>query len=120
MLVERRHMPIAVHPFMLTQLTQVGDVHNHAPMAITMPPVMLNGKRSKPIPAFRFYFDGLIVNFIRKPSPATPPFPFDAEQKRLVVMTQTTEKSFQVRNLRMAMAEANQSWPELMSKLGAK
>ena len=70
--------------------------------------------------AFRFYFDGLIVNFIRKPSPATPPFPFDAEQKRLVVMTQTTEKSFQVRNLRMAMAEANQSWPELMSKLGAK
>jgi len=58
MLVERRHMPIAVHPFVLTQLTQVGDVHNHAPMAITMPPVMLNGKRSKPIPAFRFYFDG--------------------------------------------------------------
>lgn len=116
MLVKRRHTPLAAYPFMLTQLTEVGEAHNHAPTAMTMPPVALHGESSRPIPVFRFYLDGLIANFIRKPSRTTPPFPFDEKGSRMVLMTQTTDKSFQMQNLRKAVVDASHTWPDVMSK----
>lgn len=116
MLAGKRHTPLAAYPFMLTQLTEVGEPHNHAPTALTMPPVTLHGESSRPIPVFRFYLDGLVANFIRKPSRTTPPFPFDENTSRMVVMTQKTEKSFQMQNMRRAIIEANNSWPDVMSK----
>jgi hypothetical protein len=102
---------------MLTQLTEVGETHNHAPTAITMPPVSLHGEMRRPIQTFRFYFDGLIANFIRKPSRKTPSFPFDEKNGRMIVMTQNTEKSFQINNLHKAIMGASDSWPDIMSKL---
>ena len=117
MLVRRSHNPLAAYPFMLTQLTQVGEAHNHAPTAITMPPATLHGESSRPVPVFRFYLDGLIANFIRKPSRKTPPFPFDEKSRRMVVMTQTTDKSFQIQNLHKAILDANHTWPNVMSRL---
>ena len=118
MLLEDTHTPLTRFPFMLTQHTEVGETHNFAPLALKLPSVGLNGKRSKPVPVYRFYIDGLIANVIRKPFRSTSPFPFDAEGKVLLVMTQTTEKSFHIFNLRKAVVEAHAQWPDPMSRIG--
>lgn len=57
--------PLSFYPASLTQLSTLGLIHNHTPIAQTkiVPPV--GDERERRVPIFRFYFDGLIVHFHR-------------------------------------------------------
>jgi hypothetical protein len=56
------------YPAQLTQLSTIGRIHNHAPIAQIKPIPILGTDPLQHIPApiIRFYFDGLIVHFDRR------------------------------------------------------
>lgn len=69
MILSRETEPLSFYPAYLTQLSTIGHVHNHAPIATIM---KLSGSgedaNTKSLPVFRFYFDGLIVHMHRNVS----------------------------------------------------
>jgi len=115
MLVEDRHTPSRIYPFTLTQLLEVGSTHNLAPLAMTMPSVTVEGRKSNPIPVFRFYIDGLIANIIREKSDEYGEFPFNEEERKMVVLTVTTDKSFERMNLAKNVVESDRRWRHVIS-----
>ena len=55
-------VPWGTYPVTLTQVTTRGAPHNHSPMYQVKAPFEVEGVRSKPLPMFRFYMDGLIAH----------------------------------------------------------
>lgn len=89
------------YPAQLTQLSTIGEIHNHAPFAdIKSVPILdLDPIQHLQIPIFRFYFDGLIVHFDRrKPSPEDVSDLGNmivGQEDTFLVTTQTYEASYQ-------------------------
>ena len=52
-----------MYPAYLSQLASIGRFHNQSPIADEMP----HADGGVPIPLYRFYFDGLVINAIRSP-----------------------------------------------------
>lgn len=89
------------YPTQLTQLSTLGVIHNHAPIAMIKPLPVLDREGAPPVevPIFRFYFDGLIVHFDRRPAEHNDAahlgnLVVDMDESFLVT-TQTYEASFQ-------------------------
>jgi hypothetical protein len=118
MLVEDRHTPNAAYPFTLTQLLEVGFIHNLAPLATTMPSVNVNGQESKPLPVFRFYMDGLIANMVNDDSGHAEGMPFNEPERKMLVLTVRTEGSIEIMNLAKHAIETEAKWPNVVTKIG--
>ena len=116
MLVEDRHTPNATYPFTLTQLLEVGFIHNLAPLEMTMPLVNVNGQESKSLRVFRFYMDGLIANIIKDDSGYGEGMPFNEQERKMIVLTVRTESSFEIMNLAKHAIETEAKWPNVMTK----
>jgi len=98
--------PISFYPAQLTQLSTIGVIHNHAPMARVKTIPTLDSERPPfDMPIFRFYFDGLIAHIQRHSSDDG----YTAElgnmivgaEETLLINTQTYEKSYQQMNLEL-------------------
>jgi hypothetical protein len=66
LLVSGNPGPMEFYPIQLIQLSEVGEVHNCAPVAFTKPSSLSD--RAYHIPCFRFYFDDLIAHVHRQTS----------------------------------------------------
>jgi hypothetical protein len=102
--------PLEFFPINLLQIVARADPHNLGPMARDY---------GEGLPAFRFYFDGLIIIMLRQ---------FSGEWKKLGraivgispilhVQTQTWEVSLQRQNQIQHIVEATRQWPEVARKL---
>ena len=120
MLVEDRHTPSSSYPFTLTQLLEVGHVHNLAPLSTTLPSLSVNGTQSKPVPVFRFYIDGLIANVVREgwDEHDYGELPFNEEEGKMVVLTVETNRSFEMMNLKKHVVENETRWRHVVSRIG--
>lgn len=120
MVVDGNVDPATFYPLWLTQLLEVGENHNHAPYTETMRVPAHGDVPQEDVPLFRFYFDGLIANFIR-PSVITKsllePYDLHVGGSRLGVIAQQTDKSYQMVNRNKVILDAVTSWPEVMAKL---
>ena len=97
--------PISFYPAQLTQLSTIGVIHNHAPIAQIKKIPSLDSTPPRDMPIFRFYFDGLIVHIHRHSSDDgytadIGNFIVGAEET-LLINTQTYEKSYQQLNLEL-------------------
>ena len=92
--------PISFYSVQLTQLSTIGEIHNHAPIADTKRILSLDSSgKAWDVPIFRFYFDGLVAHFNRHDwgdeyTAELGNLVVGAEQT-LLVSTQTYEDSFQ-------------------------
>jgi hypothetical protein len=89
------------YPAQLTQMSTIGVIHNHAPLAdIKSVPILdVDPIQHVQAPIFRFYFDGLIVHFDRR---KLAPEDISAtgnmivgQEDTFLVTTQTYEASYQ-------------------------
>ncbi|THC40015.1 hypothetical protein C2862_22715 [Massilia sp. Mn16-1_5] len=89
------------YPVQLTQLSTIGRIHNHAPIARikSIPILDTDPLQHEPAPIFRFYFDGLIVHFDRRKLSLTEVAEasnfFVGHQDTFLVTTQTYDGSLQ-------------------------
>ena len=106
-------------PIALTQLTEIGEPHNFAPMATEMAKPPLDGIEPGTIPTFRFYFNGLIAHIFRPKHGAMPDYikGWHIGESDLIVSTQRTRDSFQNLNLIANMREAVEKWPHVISRI---
>ncbi|AZO08393.1 MULTISPECIES: hypothetical protein [unclassified Mesorhizobium] len=113
MVLERTPDPIEFYQTELTQLSTMGFEHNHTPIAMTKTIPGLDGEPEYEVPHFRFYFDGLIVHFDRRPIDEIIHRPLGelvlGYSDTLIVTTVTYQESFQRQNLELIQAEAD-SW----------
>lgn len=116
MLVEDRSTPSGAYPFTLTQLLEVGLPHNLAPLAMTMPSVTVEKRKSNRIAVFRFYIDGLIANIVRENWDEYGELPFNAKERKMIVLTVTTDNSFEMLNLSKHVAESGRRWQHVIDK----
>lgn len=102
--------PRSFYPIQPTQLSTIGPIHNHTPIAQTKKIPAIGDLPARVAPVFRFYFDGFIVHFHRPPVTDT-----EAQQignlwvgnaHDLLVSTVTYEMSFQRKNLETVPAES--------------
>lgn len=107
-------IPVAFYPAQLIQLSTLGTIHNHTPIAQVKTIPFLRGAEGRDIPIFRFYLDGLIVHFHRhndddgytdRLGPVVV-----GKEDTVTVTTVTYETSFQRRNLETVMGETI-GWP---------
>ena len=111
MILSRETEPLSFYPAHLTQLSTIGNVHNHAPIASIMKlSEFSEDAKIKSLPVFRFYFDGLIIHMHRHASDdgytSTLGNLTVGASETLTLMTITYEKSFQRYNL-MSGVRAN-------------
>ncbi len=115
--------PLDWYSTILTQVRTRGPNHNHAPQAMNMPVREEAENEVRTLPSFRFYFDGLIVHFMRPTSEDIPictePAPLTTVEGGLAVITVRAEDSYQMRNLNQAIAEAEVEWPEEIEALSS-
>lgn len=78
----------------------------------------MEGIQYKPVPVFRFYLDGLIANVVREGWDAYGDFPFNEEEGKMVVLTVTTNKSFEIMNLEKHVVESEMRWRHVVSRIG--
>jgi hypothetical protein len=93
--------PSTFYPVQLTQISTIGVIHNHAPLAdIKSVPILgADTFQSVPVPIFRFYFDGLIVHFDRRQLAQGDVSALGnmivGQEENFLVTTQTYEDSYQ-------------------------
>jgi hypothetical protein len=103
--------PISFYPAQLTQLSTLGVIHNHTPIAQMKTIPSLDSTPPRDIPIFRFYFDGLIAHIHRQSS--DDGYTSDlgnlivGAEETLVINTQTYEESFQQLNMESVISEAS-------------
>jgi len=115
-LEQLRHMicshdvePISFYPVQLTQLSTIGIIHNHAPIADAkrIPSIEL-GTFTRSLQIYRFYFDGLIAHIHRHASDDGTTSSLGnlivGAEETLIISTQTYEGSYQGENLAAIMA----------------
>lgn len=116
--------PLDWYSTILTQVRTRGPNHNHAPLAMEMPVRDEAGNETGTLPSFRFYFDGLVVHFMRPTSADIPirmePAPLTTIEGDLAVVVVRAEDSYQMRNLNQAIAEAEVEWPEEIDVLSSQ
>lgn len=119
LLLENNPGPNTFYPISLTQLTEVGEPHNFAPMAMMMEKPSADGVEPGNIPTFRFYMDGLIAHVIRPTSgiEAEHIDGFHVGGSELLVATQRTHNSFQILNLKKNIKEAFDQWPGVINRI---
>jgi hypothetical protein len=119
MLLANDPEPSTYFPIQLTQISTLGTVQNLTPLAQTKTIPAFDGAPARSVPFFRFYFEGLIAHI--HPVPDDESYKLGSlvlgQEDTLTVSTVTYEISFQRKNLANMMAEAHQSWPEIMKKL---
>ena len=117
MLVNRSAQPLNLYPIQLTQLSTIGLIHNHTPIADEkFVPMTDPDSPWSPTPIYRFYFDGLVAHLHR--------FAFSDKQLRergnllvgwssdLIVSTQTYEGSLQREIVSESMEDGGRAqWP---------
>jgi hypothetical protein len=113
--------PLDFFPIQLTQLSTLGMKHNHTALAQEKIIPGFDGKPQTTIPIFRFYFDGLIAHYDRRPIGKTEVEKLGlltvGHGSELHVSTVKFDTSFQRENLGLIMGEAYGTWPGLMDKL---
>jgi hypothetical protein len=117
MVRDGRVEPIDFYPAQLIQLSTLGLVHNHTPLADKKLVPSLYGTPAYTTSMFRFYFDGLIIHVLRPPTAAGEDWPnlgslFAGCTDELLVTTVPYEMSFQRDNLRATMREAYGELPD--------
>jgi len=89
------------YPVQLTQISTIGVIHNHAPLADTKLVSIWDADpvRRVPVPIFRFYFDGLVVHFDRRQLVQEDVRALGnmivGQEESFLVTTQTYEDSYQ-------------------------
>jgi hypothetical protein len=111
LLLSRDPGPISFYPTTITQLSSIGNIHNHAPIAeIKVIPGLEPGEPTIEMPIFRFYFDGLIAHVHNHSSDdgytAALGSLIVGASEQLVFTTQTYEGSWQRDNLMTVMSES--------------
>ncbi|MCV3208373.1 hypothetical protein OHD62_28215 [Mesorhizobium sp. YC-39] len=102
--------PLEFYPISLTQLSTLGVIHNQTPFPDDKW-VPEAGKRPEHfVPIFRFYFDGLISHFDRRPADELIHANLDdlhlGYSDRVVVTAIPYEESFQQKNIETIISEA--------------
>lgn len=107
--------PTEFYPIQLIQLSTIGQLHNHTPIAVVKTTPSTSESPEYKVPLFRFYVDGLIAHFDRRPIEEIRKYPLEilnvGHGDRLIVTTVPYESSFQRQNLERLMAEAR-SWED--------
>jgi hypothetical protein len=121
MLVTANPEPLSFYPTQLTQHSTMGTIHNLTPIQFTKVLPGLDGEDDRPIPTFRFYFDGLVAHMHRHASDSGEtaslgPLVVGGEDK-LVLSTVPFEGSFEHQNLARLQIDAALGWSDLMAKL---
>lgn len=115
--------PLDWYSTVLIQISSRGPNHNLSPLSMDMPIQDEAGNETGTLPSFRFYFDGLVVHFMRPPVGDIPmrtePAPLTTIEGELAVLTVRAENSYQIRNLDQAIAEAEVEWPEEIEVLSS-
>lgn len=92
-----------MYPAYLSQLASIGRFHNQSPVADEMP----NPNGGDPIPLYRFYFDGLVINAIRSPmndaARKLNEAGFYVGKDKMMVWVHATENSKQYMNFESAI-----------------
>lgn len=116
-------VPYDWYPIILTQLMERGPNHNLAPQAVAMPVRNELGQETGKLRALRFYFDGLVVNFM---CPESNDLPEDQDDDHVSKLTENypvlivkNDQSLQVMTYEAAVMEAEEQWPELIEKLSS-
>ncbi|MCU1162469.1 hypothetical protein [Stenotrophomonas maltophilia] len=116
-------MPYDWYPVVLTQLMERGPNHNLAPQAVVMPGRDELGQETGRLRALRFYFDGLVINFMRPESDDLPVNQDDDNASKVTerypVLIVKNDQSLQVMKYDAAVRDAEEQWPELIEKLSS-
>ncbi|MBZ9734010.1 hypothetical protein LB534_08135 [Mesorhizobium sp. CA18] len=111
MVLEGNPDPIDFYQTQFIQLSTMGMEHNHTPIAMTK---VIPGAADGPdyeVPHFRFYLDGLIIHFDRRPIEEIRKRELGeivlGHSDNLTVATVIYEDSFQRKNLEFIQAEAD-------------
>jgi len=111
----------AFYPISLTQLSTLGPIHNHTPIAQIKKSVTFGNEPVRDIPFYRFYFDGLIAHVHAQSKDLGEtvqlgPLVLGLE-KTLAVSTVTYEKSLQKETLEQIVGAAAAEWPDVLARL---
>jgi hypothetical protein len=111
MICSRITEPISFYPVMLTQLSSIGVIHNHAPITeMKVIPSLQSDTPSSELPIIRFYFDGLIAHVHKHSSDDGSTSELGSmivgADDSLIISTQTYENSYQSERLKVM-------WPNL-------
>jgi hypothetical protein len=121
MLLGRDPRPAWFYPVELIQLSTMGEIHNHTPLAHVKRNPSVGDMPEREIPIFRFYFDGLIVHFQRPPIDKAYVEGLGSmvvgTGDKLTITTVTYEESLQNELLSRAQLEAYEKWPEVTVRL---
>lgn len=120
---DRREPPYEFFPATIIQLSTLGPKHNLSPIAYVRPKTEELGIVIRAEPVFRFYFDGLIIYFYRKPNQETlhgiKPMAVGA-QKHIIIPRIPYENSFQKDNLRTNFIETEMAFPGAIARAEGK
>lgn len=121
MIMDQDPQPLDWYNFMLTQIETRGPNHNQTPMALQMPMFNEEGDTEEKLPTIRFYFDGLVVNFLvpkfHEIPTTTDQAPMTTSDGELGVLVVQAEDSFQMRNYNKVISEAADVWPARLEAL---
>jgi hypothetical protein len=113
--------PVDFFPATLTQLADRGPSHNLGPLAQVKPGVQLGSVRTRDLPIFRFYFDGLIVHFHRDVGPediaGMEPFIVGAREAT-TISTVRSASSWELKNLALCIDDALRMYPDALGRAG--
>lgn len=106
--------PNSFFPVTMTQISTVGYMHNLSPIAQNKEANRILGIRIPAEDIFRFYFDGLVIHFYRRPRPET----LDGIKHMAVgsvrpinISTVTFERSWQLLNLQAVENGSERTFP---------
>lgn len=114
LLISRQAGPLSFYPATITQLSTIGVIHNHAPLAQTKEiPSLEPNVPTIYMPIFRFYFDGLIVHIHKQATDdgytAALGNMVVGASEELIFPTETYEHSWQRSNMITIMRESRPS-----------
>lgn len=114
--------PLDFYPISLTQLSTVGELHNHGPFLDVKQVDPLDGGPIEHIPIVRIYFDGLIAHIHREKGKAAQvselgPQMVGNDPKRVALSTVTYEASWQRENLEEIRRDTFQNWPSEIARI---
>jgi hypothetical protein len=114
LLVEADPGPLSFYPTLLTQLSTRGAAHNFTPIAMDIP--SSGGAAARPVPVFRFYFDGLVAHVHRQADDNGETAGLGSAvvgaDAKLALGTVPFESSFQSQNMAQLIRESYERFPE--------
>ncbi|WP_225043085.1 hypothetical protein [Xanthomonas campestris] len=120
-ILEIEAVPSNWYQTILTQVVDVGPNHNMTPQALETPIQDAQGNDIGYMRSLRFYFDGLIVSYVRPSSDGLTEheikYTQNNETRNYPVVLVKNEDSRQLKQLKASIAEAEMQWPDLIEKL---